>query len=81
MVRVDDAYNDPRFNRNVDKSSGYKTRTLPLRSAQRRPRQDRRRFEVINKREGAFTADDEERSSSSACRRRSRCRTPASGKF
>ncbi|HUG19622.1 MAG TPA: sigma-54-dependent Fis family transcriptional regulator [Planctomycetaceae bacterium] len=55
---VNDAYADPRFNQNVDKLSGYKTETLlccPLRDGA-----DTMigAFEVINKNEGHFDADD-----------------------
>ncbi|HLQ44076.1 MAG TPA: sigma 54-interacting transcriptional regulator, partial [Planctomycetaceae bacterium] len=59
-IRVDDAYADSRFNKAVDKSTGYRTRTLlavPLLDA------DGKRigvFEGINKNRGLFDADDEE---------------------
>ena len=59
-IRVDDAYADSRFNKAVDKASGYRTRNLlavPLLDA------DGKRigvFEGINKLQGAFDADDEE---------------------
>ena len=59
-VRVDDAYAEPRFSRKVDEASGYKTRNLmcvPLVGADR---QILGVFEVINKLDGSFTADDEE---------------------
>src|SRR5262249_38116272 len=59
-VVVDDAYLDPRFNRQVDVKTGYKTRNLlcvPLVDA----RGERiGAFEVINRRHGNFTAEDEE---------------------
>jgi HD-GYP domain-containing protein (c-di-GMP phosphodiesterase class II) len=59
-IRIDDAYADPRFNHNVDRESGYRTRnllTVPMRNT---------RGEVVgvlqalNRRDGAFTAEDEE---------------------
>ena len=59
-IRVRDAYDDPRFNKEVDASSGFRTRSLlcvPLLAA------DGQRigaFEVMNKLEGAFTAGDEQ---------------------
>ncbi|HTI52470.1 MAG TPA: GAF domain-containing protein, partial [Planctomycetaceae bacterium] len=59
-VRVDDAYVDPRFNKDVDVRSGYKTKNLlcvPLHDA---GGQRIGAFEVINKRHGSFTTDDEE---------------------
>jgi transcriptional regulator with GAF, ATPase, and Fis domain len=55
---VDDAYRDPRFDQSVDKQFGYVTRNLlcvPM------PGPDGRAlgaFEVINKHQGDFTADD-----------------------
>jgi Nif-specific regulatory protein len=59
-VRVDDAYADRRFNAQVDRESGYRTRNLLC-----VPMRDRRGqivgvFEAINKEDGPFTADDEE---------------------
>jgi HD-GYP domain-containing protein (c-di-GMP phosphodiesterase class II) len=59
-IRIDDAYADPRFNQNVDRSSGYRTHnllTVPMRNT---------RGEVVgvlqalNRRDGAFTDEDEE---------------------
>ncbi|MGQ0637311.1 MAG: sigma-54 interaction domain-containing protein [Planctomycetaceae bacterium] len=59
-LRVENAYLDPRFNRQVDAKTGYKTRNLlcvPLVDA---GGQRVGVFEVINKRQGSFTQDDEE---------------------
>ena len=59
-IVVDDAYSDPRFNRQVDQKSGYKTHNLlcvPIVDAQRKRIGA---FEAINKRHGNFTAEDEE---------------------
>ncbi len=59
-IRIDDAYADPRFEPAVDRSSGYRTRnllTVPMKNT---------RGEVVgvlqalNRRDGAFTAEDEE---------------------
>jgi Nif-specific regulatory protein len=59
-IRVDDAYQDPRFNKKVDEESGYRTRNLlcvPLLNAAG----DRIGvFEAINKLNGRFTGEDEE---------------------
>jgi Nif-specific regulatory protein len=58
-IRVDDAYADPRFSRKVDAASGYRTQNLlcvPLFDADR---QLIGAFEVINKRHGPFTEEDE----------------------
>jgi len=58
-ARVDDAYDDSRFDKSVDKGSGYKTRNLlctPLRDS------DGvliGAFEAVNKNDGSFTDVDE----------------------
>jgi len=59
-IRVDDAYSNPRFNSEVDKQSGYKTRTLlcvPMCDADGSLVGA---FEGINKNNGVFNSDDEE---------------------
>lgn len=59
-IRVDDAYAEPRFNKAVDKASGYRTRNLlavPLLDAEGKRIGA---FEGINKLNGPFDADDEE---------------------
>ena len=58
-VRISDAYTDPRFNPEVDKNTGYQTRSIlcsPMRNARG---QIIGVFEVLNKRGGEFTALDE----------------------
>jgi HD-GYP domain-containing protein (c-di-GMP phosphodiesterase class II) len=59
-LRIEDAYSDPRFNREVDQQSGYRTREVlcvPMRST---------RGEVVgviqalNRRDGAFGEEDQE---------------------
>ncbi len=59
-VRVDDAYAEPQFSQKVDKASGYKTRNLMCVPLVGGDRQTLGVFEVINKLDGSFTADDEE---------------------
>ncbi len=65
VVNVSDAYTDPRFNRAVDASTGYMTRSMllvPMRRAK-----DGDVIGVLlalNKKSGAFTAEDEEMLSS-----------------
>lgn len=59
-IRVDDAYNDARFNKDVDVKTGFKTRNLlcvPLLDGK-----EHRigAFEVMNRIEGDFTDDDED---------------------
>ncbi|MCP3903037.1 MAG: SpoIIE family protein phosphatase [Planctomycetes bacterium] len=59
IINVPDAYEDDRFNREVDRSSGFRTKsllTIPLVG------DDGRRVgvaQVLNKREGSFDDDDE----------------------
>ena len=58
-LRVDDAYNDTRFNRKVDTASGYKTRNLLCGPLYGSDKKLLGAFEVINKNTLAFTEDDE----------------------
>lgn len=58
--RIDDAYLDSRFNQEIDKKTGYKTRTLlctPLKNTQGEVFGV---LEAINKNIGVFNTDDEE---------------------
>lgn len=59
-LRVDDAYADDRFEQSVDKSSGYRTRNLLCAPLYNAGSERIGAFELINKRGGPFTADDEE---------------------
>jgi len=59
-ARVDDAYNDPRFNKAVDQASGYVTKNLLCQPMRDTNGELIGAFEVINKNSGAFTADDDE---------------------
>ena len=59
-VVVDDAYAEPRFSRKVDEASGYITRNLMCVPMVGGDRQTLGVFEVINKLNGSFNADDEE---------------------
>ena len=59
-LRVDDVYRDPRFDDSWDRATGFRTRSLlcvPMKNQQGRTIGV---MEVLNKREGAFTEDDEE---------------------
>ncbi len=59
-VRISDAHTDPRFNPEVDKKTGYHTRNI-LCAPMRNPRgQVIGVFQVLNKRDGDFTALDEQ---------------------
>jgi Nif-specific regulatory protein len=60
LVTVNDAYSDPRFFHGVDDDTGYRTRNLlalPLAGADG---EIIGTFEILNKREGAYTAEDTE---------------------
>ncbi|MFN3322120.1 MAG: sigma 54-interacting transcriptional regulator [Bryobacteraceae bacterium] len=59
-INVADAYSDPRFYQQVDRQTGYRTRNLlavPLRDFEG---EILGAFEVLNKADGPFTAEDEE---------------------
>ncbi|HUG93304.1 MAG TPA: sigma-54-dependent Fis family transcriptional regulator [Planctomycetaceae bacterium] len=58
-VRVDDAYQDPRFNPDVDKQSGYRTRNLLCVPMHSPDGELIGAFEGINKNEGGFDPEDE----------------------
>jgi len=58
-INIPDAYADPRFNQDVDKKSGYHTRTilcLPIKAKHKTVGV----IQLINKNEGVFDEDDEE---------------------
>lgn len=60
MITVNDAYSDPRFFHGVDDDTGYRTRNmlaLPLAGADG---EIIGAFEILNKREGTYTAEDTE---------------------
>lgn len=60
VLNVPDAYDDPRFDREVDKKTGYRTRTILSIPMKNRRGEVLGVFQVLNKREGVFTHDDEE---------------------
>ncbi len=59
-IRVDDAYADERFDKSVDKGSGYQTRTLLCAPLIDGDEQRIGAFELINKQGGAFDKADEQ---------------------
>ncbi len=59
-VRISDAYRDPRFNPDVDKKTGYQTRSILCVPMRNRRAQVIGVFQVLNKRDGEFTALDEQ---------------------
>jgi signal transduction histidine kinase len=59
-VRVEDAHADPRFDASVDARTGYHTRSIACAPVTNRRGDVLGVLEVLNKRAGAFTAEDEE---------------------
>jgi len=59
-VRISDAYRDPRFNPEVDKKTGYQTRSILCVPMRNRRGQVIGVFQVLNKRDGEFTTLDEQ---------------------
>jgi adenylate cyclase len=58
-VNIPDAYQDPRFNPAFDRESGYRTRTILCMPLVGRDGKRLGAVQVLNKGEGAFSADDE----------------------
>jgi HD-GYP domain-containing protein (c-di-GMP phosphodiesterase class II) len=59
-IRIDDAYADPRFNQSVDHETGYRTRSIlavPMRNTKGEVVGV---LQALNRRDGPFTAEDEE---------------------
>jgi signal transduction histidine kinase len=59
IVNLEDAYTDPRFNREVDAHTGYRTRSLlctPIYNREGRPLGT---IQLLNKSDGVFTQEDE----------------------
>lgn len=57
-VILADAYEDPRFNRDIDKRSGYRTKTMLCMPMKNRNGRMVGVFQIINKMDGEFTDDD-----------------------
>jgi len=60
IANVTDAYADPHFNREVDRRTGYRTRNMLVMPLKGREGRALGVLQVLNKREGPFTFDDEE---------------------
>ena len=58
-VNIPDAYADPRFNPDVDRRTGYRTRTILCMPVRDETRKIVGVIQVLNKRGGIFTAEDE----------------------
>lgn len=58
-INIPDAYSDPRFNPEVDKRSGYRTRNILCMPMKNRDGTIIGVFQLLNKQDVAFTSDDE----------------------
>jgi sigma-B regulation protein RsbU (phosphoserine phosphatase) len=57
-IALEDAYSDPRFDRSVDKASGYRTRTMLVMPVKDRAGRIVAVLQLLNKRQGSFSHDD-----------------------
>jgi adenylate cyclase len=60
-INIEDAYSDPRFNPDVDKGTGYRTRNILCMPITTRGGNKVGVMEILNKKEGPFTAADQRR--------------------
>ena len=58
-LNIPDAYLDPRFNPDIDKQTGYRTTTILCMPMRNKDGKIIGVFQLLNKRAGPFTADDE----------------------
>lgn len=58
-VNIDDAYSDPRFNPEIDRRSGYRTKTVLCMPMRDKEGKILGVFQLLNKADGAFTPEDE----------------------
>jgi HD-GYP domain-containing protein (c-di-GMP phosphodiesterase class II) len=59
-IRIEDAYADPRFNPGVDRTSGYRTHTILAVPMVNTKGEVVGVLQALNRRDGAFTAEDED---------------------
>lgn len=59
-LNIEDAYNDERFNPEVDKETGYKTKTILCMPIKNNNQEIIGAFQVLNKAQGIFTKNDED---------------------
>lgn len=60
LIRIDDAYQDPRFDPSTDKRSGFRTRSILCAPIRNRAGQVVGVFQLLNRRGGPFEAQDVE---------------------
>ena len=58
-INIPDAYNDPRFNPDVDRRSGYRTRNMLCMPMKNKGGKIIGVFQLLNRKLGSFAADDE----------------------
>lgn len=58
-INIQDAYRDPRFNREVDQRTGYRTQTILCMPMRNKRGEIIGAFQVLNKKGGTFTKEDE----------------------
>jgi len=61
VINIPDPYSDPRFNPEVDRKTGYRTRSILCMPVLTKSGKKLGVMQVLNKTGGAFTADDERR--------------------
>ncbi len=59
ILNIPDAYQDPRFNPEIDKKTGYRTRSILTMPLYNKMHEIIGVFQILNKRNGPFTKDDE----------------------
>lgn len=59
-INIKDAYSDDRFNKNIDKETGYKTKTILCMPIKNINQETIGVFQVLNKMTGCFTEEDED---------------------
>ena len=59
-VNIQDAYNDPRFNQETDRRTGYRTHSILCVPMSNKMNEVIGVLQVLNKRDGVFTREDEE---------------------
>ncbi len=59
-INLKDAYEDPRFNPEIDKKTGYRTKTMLCQAIKDKNDKIVGVFQLINKKDGIFTKKDEE---------------------
>ena len=59
-LNIEDAYNDLRFNKDVDLKTGYKTKTILCMPIKNNNQEIIGAFQVLNKANGTFTKNDED---------------------